>query len=194
MAAWLSGGVAGAAELRDILVEVEDGHYSLRSETFFDVERESLYSILSNFDLFERFTSAIAESRNEAPDDEGRPQFYSRLEGCVLVFCQSFVRAGHVVTTPPGEIIAIADPERSNFKFSKERWELQSVDNGTLLIYEFNMEPAFWVPPVVGPYFIKRSLRDGGEDAVDRIEAMAQKHQAMLSQERQKVVKSTSED
>jgi len=30
------------------------------------------------------------------------------------------------------------------------------------------------VPPVIGPYYIKRTLRDGGRDAVDRIEALAQ--------------------
>ena len=35
------------------------------------------------------------------------------------------------------------------------------------------MVPDFWVPPVIGPFFIKRALQSGGEKAVDRIEALA---------------------
>jgi hypothetical protein len=41
------------------------------------------------------------------------------------------------------------------------------------MIYDFEMEPAFWVPPVIGPYFIQRTLRRGAHRAVDRIEALA---------------------
>jgi hypothetical protein len=35
------------------------------------------------------------------------------------------------------------------------------------------MVPAFWVPPIIGPFYIKRALSSGGVDAVDRIEALA---------------------
>jgi hypothetical protein len=35
------------------------------------------------------------------------------------------------------------------------------------------MVPDFWVPPVIGPYYMKRALKSGGEKAVDRIEALA---------------------
>jgi hypothetical protein len=44
---------------------------------------------------------------------------------------------------------------------------------GTLMIYEFEMVPDFWVPPVIGPFYIMRALRSGGERAIDRIEALA---------------------
>jgi hypothetical protein len=41
------------------------------------------------------------------------------------------------------------------------------------MIYDFEMEPAFWVPPVIGPFFIQRTLRRGANRAVDRIERLA---------------------
>ncbi len=41
------------------------------------------------------------------------------------------------------------------------------------MIYDFEMEPAFWVPPVIGPFVIQRALRNGAERAVDRIEKLA---------------------
>jgi hypothetical protein len=40
----IAAGFAGAAELREITVEREDGRYYLRSETYFEVERESLFA------------------------------------------------------------------------------------------------------------------------------------------------------
>jgi len=164
---------APAAEFRDIMVEREDGLYSMRSEVYFDVEREYLYRVLTDFDLFKKFTGAIVESNNVAADDQGRPQFYARMEGCVLVWCKSFVRNGYLELDPTTEIIAISDPERSDFEISRERWQLITEGEGTLMIYEFKMVPAFWVPPLVGPFYIKHALRSGGVDAVNRIEALA---------------------
>ena len=162
-----------AADLREISVELADDRYRLVSETYFDVPREDLYEVLTNFDLFAKFSSAIVESSNKPADGDGRPGFYQRMEGCVLLFCKSFIRNGYVLTTPEVEIIAVSDPELSDFEYSRERWQLIPEGEGTLLIYDFEMDPRFWIPPVVGPYFLKRALKDGGARAVDRIEALA---------------------
>jgi hypothetical protein len=169
----LCSGLLQAAELRAMSVEREDDRYRMVSQTWFEVSPKALYDVLSNYELFTKFTSAIAESRNVEPDEEGRPQFYSRMEGCVLLWCKSFIRNGYLLLNPQKEIIAITDPERSDFKLSRERWAMVPDGEGTLLIYEFEMIPDFWVPPVIGPFFIKRALRSGGDRAVNRIEALA---------------------
>jgi len=165
---------ASAAELRDLKVERDEDYYRLRSTAWFMNEPGDLYGVLTNYDLFRFFTSAIVESRNVEPDAEGRPRYFTRMEGCVMLWCKSFVRAGHLELKPIEEIIAIADPEESDFKRSYERWQLQPDNGGTLLIYEFEMVPDFWVPPVVGPFLIQRALRSGGERALERMEALAQ--------------------
>jgi len=165
--------MAQAAEFREIEVDRDDGLYSMRSQVYFNVEPEYLYRVLTDFNLFKKFTSAIVESNNVEADDKGRPQFYARMEGCVLIWCRSFVRIGYLELKPTAEIIAISDPERSDFEISRERWQLIPEDGGTLMIYEFQMVPAFWVPPLIGPFYIKRALRSGGVDAVNRIEALA---------------------
>ncbi len=166
-------GATNAAELRKVEVEREEDHYQLNSSAWFAVSPDALYAVLTNHDLFTKFTSAIAESRNVEPDEQGRPRFFSRMEGCVLFWCKSFVRNGHLLLEPKTEIVAISDPDESDFRLSREKWELIPEGEGTLLIYEFEMVPDFWVPPVLGPYFIVRALRAGGEKAIDRIEALA---------------------
>ena len=160
-------------ELLDVQVDLRNKRYRLYSEVQFDVSRESLYELLIDYEKFEKFTSAIVESENIEPDEKGRPGFYARMEGCVLLFCKSFIRNGYLLLTPIAEIVAIADPEESDFKYSRERWQLIPDGGGTLMIYDFEMEPAFWVPPVIGPYFIQRTLKRGAHRAVSRIEKLA---------------------
>lgn len=162
-----------SAELRDVQVELRDERYHLFSETYLDVSREALYEVLTDFEQFEKFTSVIVEARNTEPDENGQPGFYTRMEGCVLLFCKSLIRNGYLILIPSMEIVAISIPEESDFKFSRERWQLIDFGDGTIMIYDFEMEPAFWVPPVIGPYVIQRALRSGAERAVDRIEKLA---------------------
>ena len=72
-------------------------------------------------------------------------------------------------------MIAKIDPETSDFRYSWERWQFTPEEGGTVLMrYQFEMEPGFWVPPVIGPFMIRRTLREGGIEAVDRIERIAQ--------------------
>ncbi len=162
-----------SAELLDVKVELEDKRYRLYSETDFAVGPQALYQLLIDYEKFERFTSAIVESKNTEPDANGRPGFYARMEGCVLLFCKSFIRNGYLDLTPISEIVATADPDRSDFEYSRERWQIIASETGSLLIYDFELEPSFWVPPVIGPYFIQRVLKRGAVRAVDRIEALA---------------------
>ena len=39
------------------------------------------------------------------------------------------------------------------------------------------MEPNFWLPPFVGPWFLKRTLMQGAPDAIEQIELLAQQEQ-----------------
>ena len=167
-------GMATAAELESVSVDRVGGRYYLRSETRFSASQEQLYSVLTNYDLFTKFTSAFSESRNVAPDENGRPRFYNRMEGCVLFFCVTFDRHGYLELEPKSRIKAFVDPEQSDFRHSVETWEIHEEDEETTrLIYQFEMEPDFWVPPVIGPFYIRRALKAGAVDAVNRIEAVA---------------------
>ncbi len=162
-----------SAELRDVQVELRNDRYRLYSESYLDVSRQALYAVLTDFEKFEKFTSAVVESRNIEPDQRGRPGFYARMEGCVLLFCKTFIRSGYLLLSPIAEIVAISIPEESDFKYSRERWQLIPEGKGTIMIYDFELEPAFWVPPVIGPYLIQRALRGGAERAIGRIEVLA---------------------
>ena len=157
-----------------IEVEHEQGVYTMSSEVWFDATIAQVYEIFRHWDYSTKFSSAIAESRDVEPDAEGRPQFYVRNKGCVLFFCTSFERRGYVEAELNKLILAFVDPDTSDFHLSNESWRFEKRDGGTVVAYDLEMKPKFWIPPGIGPYLIKRKLKNSGGNAIDRIEILAQ--------------------
>ncbi|MEM6511757.1 MAG: SRPBCC family protein [Pseudomonadota bacterium] len=165
---------ADAADLRSVSVVKEGPVYVMSSEVWFDASIEQVYAVMLDWDLSTEFSSVIVESRNLEPDDQGRPQYYSRTEACVLFFCMSAERSGVVEYERYDFIRSTVYPDKSDFHVSDERWTFREEDGGTVVVYDLAFHPKFFVPPVIGPWAIKRQLRKGGGDAIQRIEAIAQ--------------------
>lgn len=161
---------SAAAELRSIEFEREGDRYVANAEIWLDAPREEVYDVLSVWDEAERFSSLIVESRDLARGSDGRPGFYMKNRSCLLFFCKTFVREGWVAREEDLLLSAIADPARSDFELSEETWRFESDDGGTLIRYEMQMNPKFWVPPVIGPYAIRRKIEKDGVEALERIE------------------------
>jgi hypothetical protein len=68
-------------------------------------------------------------------------------------------------------------PERSDFKYSLSEWTFEPEGDGTRVTYLMEMEPNFWLPPFVGPWFLKRTLVKGAPAAIDQIELLAQQEE-----------------
>ena len=166
---------AAAADLRSVDVDYEDGYYTMESTVWFDATIEQVFEVFRQWDLSTEFSSAIVEARDVEADAQGRPQYYIKHKGCVLFFCLSFERNGYVELQENEVLRAYADPERSDFVKADETWTFMTEDDGTVVTYHLYMKPKFWVPPGIGPYFIKRKLKNDGGDAIDRIEVIAQR-------------------
>lgn len=164
-----------AAKIRTLDIEQVHGRYMFSSDAFLDAPPAAVFAVLTDYDAnhFERISSIYKESRYMPPEADGTPLVYTRVEGCVVFFCKTMRRVERLETEPPDFIRATVLPARSDFRYSRAEWTLQAVGSGTLLKYRLEMEPAFWVPPVVGPWLIKQHIIHGGERAVDRIEALA---------------------
>ncbi len=165
---------AQSAEILSIQVDSDEGVYTMTSEVWFEAPLAQIYEVYRYWDYAPDFSSAIVEARDMEPDDSGRPQFYIRNKGCVLFFCKSFERQGYIESLPMREVRAFANADTSDFVFSNESWRFLPRDGGTIVTYDLQMKPKFWVPPGIGPYLIKRNLKNNGGDAVNRIEKIAQ--------------------
>lgn len=167
----LATSVTSAADLRSIDVTYDGKLYQLESVAWFDTGIDETYLVFSRWDYSTRFSSAVVEARDLEVD--GVPGYYVVNRGCVMFFCKSLKRQGRVERERNRVMRAFADPEKSDFRRADEVWEFSEEGGGTRVVYRLTMEPAFWVPPAIGPWMIKRKLRNEGGEAIDRIEEVA---------------------
>jgi len=164
------------ATLTSLVITREDGRYELVAETHLDAEPQEIFDVLLEYDDngFQRISSVYKESTYLEPAPDGTPIIYTRMEGCILFFCKSMRRVERLEAMRPSLIRTYTLPEQSDFTYSYSEWALEPDGDGTVMKYILIMEPDFWVPPIVGPWFLKRALSVGGEHAIRRIERMAQ--------------------
>jgi hypothetical protein len=167
--------LAFAATIDELDVTKRRGRYALEAEARLDATPESIYAVLTDFDdnAYSRISRVYKESRYLEPAPDGTPLVYTRMEGCMLWHCMKLERTERLETDEPQWIKSTALPELSNFKHSTSEWMLEPDGDGTKMTYKLEMEPAFFVPPVIGPWYLKRTLSQGGLRAVVRIERLA---------------------
>jgi len=170
IAAWS----ARAATLDSVVVTYEDGRYELVADAYMDAPREAIFLVLTDYDGFGRISSAYKEFGFLDPTPEGTPVVFTRMAGCVLVFCVSMRRVERLEAQAPGFIRTVILPEQSDFRYGLAEWWLEPEGTGTRVTYHMAMEPDFWVPPIVGPWMLQHRLQRGGAAAVQRIERLAQ--------------------
>ena len=165
-----------AATIETLDVTRKQARYALAANAHLDATPESIYAVLTDYDdnAFGRISSVYKESRYLDPAPDGTPIVFTRMEGCVLFYCMTLRRTERLETVEPRLIKSVTLPEQSNFKYSISEWVLEPDGvGGTNMVYKLEMEPDFRVPPVIGPWYLKRTLSQGGVRAVMRIERLA---------------------
>jgi hypothetical protein len=175
LAGLLIGSLTCAATVDSLDITRKRGRYELVADAQLDASPEAIYAVLLDYDnnRFGRISSVYKESRYMEPASDGTPIVYTLMEGCLLFYCLSMRRVERLETQAPYRIKSFTLPEQSNFKHSTSEWLLEPFAGGTKMMYRLEMEPDFWVPPVIGPWYLKRVLSQGGVRAVTRIERLA---------------------
>ena len=167
------------ATLRTVDVSRRQDRYRVVADTHLDAPPAAIYKVVLDFDgdRYQRISEIYKESSYLPPDSDGTPLVYTRVEGCLLRYCRSMSRVERLEVVTPQFIRSRTVPERSDFKYSLSEWTFEPEDGGTRLTYLMEMEPNFWLPPFVGPWFLKRTLVKGAPKAIDQIELLAQQEQ-----------------
>jgi hypothetical protein len=167
------------ATLRTVDVSRRQDRYRVVADTHLDASPEAIYKVLMDFDgdRYQRISEIYKESSYLPPDSDGTPLVYTRVEGCLLRYCRSMSRVERLEVVTPQFIRSRTVPERSDFKYSMSEWTFEREGEGTRVTYLMEMEPNFWLPPFVGPWFLKRTLLKGAPAAIHQIELLAQQEQ-----------------
>lgn len=170
---------SGAATLRNVDVSRDHDRYRVVADTHLDASPAAIYKVLLDFDgdHYQRISEIYKESSYLPPDSDGTPLVYTRVEGCLLLYCKSMRRVERLEVVTPRFIRSRTVPERSDFKYTLSEWTFEPEGDGARVTYLMEMEPDFDLPPFIGPWFLKRTLMKGAPAAIDQIELLAQKEQ-----------------
>lgn len=161
------------AELLNVDVKKRGDRYHVSSESKYQATPEALFAVLLDYDNFTEVSSVFTESRYIEPTEDGTLRAYTKIEGCVVFFCTEIERIDQIFVTEYEKIVAESEPNPADFVYSRSEWVFEIEGEETTVHYKMVMEPGFWVPPIVGSYLLKRRLKSGAADTIERVERLA---------------------
>ena len=169
----LAAGTAAAAEIEQLTVERNGGRIEVLSVMLIEAPQALVFGALADYEQFPELSSRYKQSRFIEPAADGTPRIYTELEGCVWFFCRTIRRNSRLELFPDERIVATVEPEGSDLAFGREEWRLAADGGATRVTYTHEMEPDFWIPPVIGIWAIRRALESDALKAAGRIEDIA---------------------
>lgn len=171
--ALLSAPAAGAFNIERSEARYVDKHFRYELVVTLDAPIERVEEVLRNYAdypaLNHRILSANVLER-PAPDVV---TLETTVELCFGWFCRNVTRVERVQESKY-TLLAVADPKRSDVKFSETRSVLSPGHPGSTRVkYETNVVPGFWVPPVGGRRMLLRMLENETRELFMSVEEKA---------------------
>ncbi len=132
---------------------------------------------LTDYAHLARLNGAIKSSRVLANTGPGQYQVRIVTRACVWFFCRTVKQVQSVHEAGDGWIDVRVIPELSDFKQGWAHFHILAEGAPTRVLIVSEVEPDFWIPPVIGPWLIKRKLRSEMLETVANLETQAHEAQ-----------------
>ncbi len=175
-------GVSGAMALDIDDLRVTKKGRTYRIEITFDIAApvDRVMAVLTDYRYPDRLNPEVTK-REVISRQQGITRVRTEFRSCVFLFCKDVVLTQDV-TVVAGTIQAVIVPDESDFRSGYLRWLVSSSDNGGSHIgFEAVMEPDFFIPPLVGGFFIRKRLRQEILATAENLEAEAAREPAPVT-------------
>ncbi|HEX5339711.1 MAG TPA: SRPBCC family protein [Gammaproteobacteria bacterium] len=164
---------AQAAQLHDLQVSNEGTRFHVSADVSIAAPPPDVYKVLSDYNHLTRISGAIQTSRLLKQIDAHTALVYVETRVCVALFCRTLRQTREVTQLTSQDIVAQSLPEQSNVRMGSASWHLQAEGEGTRLHWQSTLEPAFWIPPLLGAALMKDALREQSRSSMRGIEKLA---------------------
>jgi len=160
-----------SANVLNSSVTRQDGRYMMHMETIVQAPVTKVHSLLMNYKNFTRFNSIFKQVEFVGHIGDG-VRMGVRSEFCVLAICQDFDWIQDVQFLPDGDISITIIPNQGDFRQGNGRWRLFSVDGGTRLLFDLDLTPKYWIPPIFGTWLAQQKFSDDAVKFAQELEKM----------------------
>lgn len=177
-------GAASAYQVQQVSVDRLGDRYNVSMSVQLDVDVSAAYAVLSDPRLLPQINSAVREASviaGDADQLDADKRVASVIRLCVSFFCKHLkqVQDMHFAAEDPGyRIRAQVLPHLSDLRYGQARWHLMPCGSRTCLTFDAQLEPDFWIPPLIGPWLVERKLHEQAMQTSAGIERVAREHAA----------------
>ena len=170
---WYSPG-AGAGEIHRVDVSYRQGFYLFNIDAVIDGRYDVIHKLVSDYANLYQLSDAVLESvvLGSPRPGEQRLRFVARV--CILFFCFKKSLVVDVTEAPDGVFNAIVVPHLCDFKSGHGTWRFTpDGPSRTFVHYSGEQQPAFWIPPVIGPFILRHKLITEAIKTIHNLELLA---------------------
>ncbi|QSA96322.1 type II toxin-antitoxin system RatA family toxin [Methylococcus sp. EFPC2] len=163
---------ADGAEVLNVVVREQQGRYELHSEVLILAPAPEVRALLMDFENLPRINPDLKRVRVLDRKHDGEARLGIVAEFCLLA-CLDLNWVQDVRLQPGGDIAVAIEPNSGDFRQGNGHWRLLPAGTGTRLIYTVELTPNVWLPPVFGPWLMKRKMAVEAVETSRALERMA---------------------
>jgi len=162
-----------AAEIDAFTVTHHEHGFNIALDAIVDAPSQRVYAVLSDYARLGRLNPVITAIDVElAPNGDG-DRVRSVIKACITFFCRRIVQVEDVFEPDSNTIAARIVPGAGDFESGSCYWRVTKAGHRTRLRYEAVRIAAFWIPPLIGPWAINRTMREQFTSSIATLERVA---------------------
>jgi hypothetical protein len=169
----LSSTPAAGGTIHSAAVTYQSGSFIVEVDALLDVVESSARAVLTDYKHLARLIPAVERSEILETREHGDYRLRTVTYSCVWFYCRRLTRVQDVVEAYDGSITAIVIPEQSDFSHGTMRLNLWQEAAGTRILIRSEAVQDAWIPPLLGPWLIKRALHAEAVQTVHNLERLA---------------------
>ena len=167
--------VCGALPVREATVQHQGDRYSVRVDAEVRASSGKVLERLTDFDHLDRIDETIVASERLGDTIDGAERVRFQVRTCILFFCFNLTQEADFRTDGQHFLVGHIDPAASDLDYGYVSWTLQPEDfKRTHLVFRAEFEPAFWIPPFIGPWLLERRLKEVATSMVVNLNNLAE--------------------
>ncbi len=169
-AAWAAAPAAVTIAAMDV---GRDGdRYTVHADMRLDVPRALAWRAATDYERLPEFNPSVVRMKAL-----GGNRLQGTLRLCVAFFCKTIEQRLGFREESPRRLTLRAIPDSGDLRYGRFETRFSAASApATRLVFDAQVQPDFWVPPVIGPWLIARALEQQARVTAESIERLAHEY------------------
>lgn len=155
---------AQAAQVSSVQVTRNGTRFVIEMRIAIDAPPPAVFRALQDYAEMARYNPDLRSVRVEPTTERNRVRLFTTIHACVLIFCQTMHQEQIMTATASadgGALNAVFVPHHGDFKGGHGLWVVgpcRRARTQACIDVRIELVPRFWVPPVIGPWVLRRKM------------------------------------